>query len=75
MSSSRTPSGWSRAGERHHAVVMPAPVVTPDQVRALAAAIEQLADAIDVVTETGRRRLRRRARQRARDVLRAVWGR
>ena len=52
------------------------PVVTPDQVRALAAAIEQLANAIDVVTETGTpTRYADEHVQRARDVLGTIWGR
>ena len=72
---------------RGHAVALPnsstppvaadvTTVVTPDQVRALAAAVEQLANAIDVVTETGTPTdYADEHVQRAREVLRTIWDR
>lgn len=52
----------------------PAPVVTPAQLRALAAAIEQLADAIDVVTDEATPSTYADEHVRvAREQLRTVW--
>ncbi len=54
----------------------PAPVVTPAQLRALGAAIEQLADAIDVVTDGGTPSTYADEHVRAaREQLRTVWDR